>query len=22
GSLTSKGEGDVDTWQIDLKAKF
>lgn len=22
GSLTSKGKGDVDTWQIDLKAKF
>ena len=22
GSLTSKGNGDVDTWQIDLKAKF
>jgi len=22
GSLTSKGSGDVDTWQIDLKAKF
>jgi len=22
GTLTSKGEGDVDTWQIDLKAKF
>jgi len=22
GTLTSKGKGDVDTWQIDLKAKF
>jgi hypothetical protein len=22
GDLTSKGKGDVDTWQIDLKAKF
>ncbi|SHJ59356.1 putative porin [Cycloclasticus pugetii] len=22
GKLTSKGEGDVDTWQIDLVAKF
>jgi len=22
GDLTSKGEGDVDTWQIDVKAKF
>jgi len=22
GQLTSKGEGNVDTWQIDLKAKF
>jgi len=22
GNLTSKGKGDVDTWQIDLKAKF
>jgi len=22
GSLTSRGKGDVDTWQIDLKAKF
>ena len=22
GKLTSKGKGDVDTWQIDLKAKF
>jgi hypothetical protein len=22
GSLTSKGKGNVDTWQIDLKAKF
>jgi len=22
GNLTSKGEGNVDTWQIDLKAKF